>query len=111
MTPDEEPTRPREGDPAADDDKGIVQREAEAAEAEAGQIGGRVDPDTEDPAMRPVVEGGEGEAEGFELAEKRLEEIASHGDRRGFPENDVPEPEERERVERGEADQAVPPDE
>ena len=60
MTPDDEPARPPEGDPAADDDGGRTRREAEAAEAEAARIGGEVRPDTDDPAMRPVSEGGEG---------------------------------------------------
>jgi len=111
MSPDKEPARPPDGDPAADDGKGIVEREAEAAEAEAAEIGGDVDPDTDDPALRPLVEGGEGQAEGFELAEKRLEEIAGHGGRRGLPENDLREPEEPESVERGEPDEAIPADE
>jgi hypothetical protein len=108
---DREQARPPEGDPAADDDRGIVQREAEAAEAEAAEIGGNVDVDVEDPAMRPVVEGGEGEAEGFELAEKDLEESAAHGDSSGFPDEDLRDPEERESVERAEPDEAIPADE
>jgi hypothetical protein len=63
-----------------------TEREAEeAAAAEAGAIGGHVseDPDADagiDPAERPLREGGEGEAEGFELAEEELREHASHGD-------------------------------
>jgi hypothetical protein len=57
----------------------------EAAAAEAGAIGGSVseDPTADagiDPAERPLREAGEGEAEGFELAEEELEEHASHGD-------------------------------
>ena len=49
--------------------------EEEAAAAEAGGIGGRVDYDPEDgesevdPARAPLIEAGEGESEGFELAE------------------------------------------
>lgn len=34
----------------------------------------------------------EEEAEGFELAEKDLEEIASHGDQHRFPDNVPPPP-------------------
>ncbi len=58
----------------------------EAAAAEAAGIGGRVhyDEDDElgtiDPATAPLIEAGEGESEGFELAEHDLEENASHGD-------------------------------
>jgi hypothetical protein len=111
MSPEKEPQRPPEGDPAADDDRGTARREAEAAEEEAAGIGGEVEADTEDPAMRPVYESGEGEAEGFELAEKELEESASHGDSRGFPEEDLRDPEEREDVARGEPDEALPADE
>ena len=33
-----------------------------------------------DPALQPLIEAGEGEAEGFELAEDALIEHASHGD-------------------------------
>ena len=33
-----------------------------------------------DEAVRPLVEAGQGEAEGFELAESQLIEHASHGD-------------------------------
>jgi hypothetical protein len=63
--------------------------EEDAAAAEAGAIGGRVDYDPEngesevDPARAPLIEAGEGESEGFELAEQELEEHASHGDVRG----------------------------
>ena len=62
------------------------EQEDEAA-AEAAAIGGRVS--SESPteyeqglgeAERPLVEAGEGESEGFELAEAELEEHASHGD-------------------------------
>lgn len=55
------------------------QEEEDAAAAEAARIGGEADPGM-DPAMRPVVEGGGGEAEGFELTEEELIEHASHGD-------------------------------
>lgn len=95
----------------APDDKDLARREAEAAEAEAAEIGGRVEPDTDDPAEQPLVEAGEGEAEGFELAEKDLQESAAHGDSRGFPEEDLRAPEEREGAESGEPDEALPADE
>src|ERR1700750_3089720 len=72
MRPEEEP------DP-------IAEEEAAAAEAEAGRSGGDSPPDTDDPAEQPLIEGGEGEAEGFELAEKDLEDIAEHGDEHRFP--------------------------
>jgi len=87
------------------------EREIQAAEAEARRIGGEVTPLSDDPAREPLEEAGEGEAEGFEQAERRLEDIAAHGDQHRFPDRDVREAEERESVERGEADQPIPPDE
>lgn len=36
-----------------------------------------------DPAMAPLIEAGEGESEGFELAEQDLIEHTSHGDEHG----------------------------
>ena len=62
--------------------------EEQAAAKEAAGIGGRVSdyPPTDDngsendPAERPLIEAGEGESEGFELAEHELEEHATHGD-------------------------------
>jgi hypothetical protein len=72
----------------------LVRREERAAGADAGSIGGR-DPDYEgDEAQRPLDEGGEGEAEGFEVAERDLEETASHGDSRYSPEADEFTPED-----------------
>jgi hypothetical protein len=56
------------------------QEEIDAAAAEAAQIGGVAGDEDLDPADRPLVEGGEGEAEGFELAEDDLIDHASHGD-------------------------------
>ncbi|MDW5597995.1 hypothetical protein VSS74_26810 [Conexibacter stalactiti] len=56
------------------------QDEAEAAAAEAGAIGGVAGDEDLDPAERPLAEAGEGEAEGFELAEEELVEHATHGD-------------------------------
>jgi hypothetical protein len=88
----------------------LVEEEAQAAAAEAGEIGGEVPNDTDDPAQQPLIEGGEGEAEGFELAEERLEEIASHGDEHRFPDRDAPPAEDREEADFGEADESSHPD-
>src|SRR5215211_6072271 len=72
----------------------LLRREERAAERDAGSIGGRR-PDYEtDEAHRPLEESGEGEAEGFELAEQDLEEAASHGEGRRSPEDDEYEVEE-----------------
>jgi hypothetical protein len=87
-----------------------VEEEAEAAAAEAREIGGEAPVESDDPSQQPLIESGEGESEGFELAEARLRDIASHGDERGFPDRDAPPPEEREEAERGEADEAIPAD-
>jgi hypothetical protein len=63
-----------------------VSEEAEKAAAEAAAIGGRPSSEPEpseggpSEAERPLMEGGEGEAEGFEQAEAELVEHASHGD-------------------------------
>ncbi|HEY0391646.1 MAG TPA: hypothetical protein VGC63_08055 [Solirubrobacterales bacterium] len=88
----------------------LVEEEAEAAAAEAAKIGGEVPVDSDDPAQRPLIEGGGGEAEGFELAEKQLEDIASHGDQHRFPGSVAPPPEEAQEAEFGEADEPSPPD-
>lgn len=56
------------------------QEEIDAAAAEAGRIGGVAGDEDLDPARRPVIEGGGGEAEGFEEAEDALVEHATHGD-------------------------------
>ena len=93
--PDPEPTRDPAREEAAraaeenvgaeefDDD--VVARQTADAAAEAAQIGGRTSsepPPVEDgdEARRPLVEAGQGEAEGFEQAEQELIEHASHGD-------------------------------
>jgi hypothetical protein len=89
----------------------LAEEEAEAAAAEAGEIGGEVRKDSDDPAEQPLIEAGEGEAEGFELAEKDLEDIASHGDQHRFPSSVAPPPEEKSEAEYGEADEAIPEDE
>jgi hypothetical protein len=66
-------------------DRSSEQEEVDAAAAEAAAIGGRVSSDPDpiervDEAHRPLEEAGEGESEGFELAEQELIEHASHGD-------------------------------
>ena len=57
-----------------------VEAEIDAAAREAAGIGGVAGDEDLDPAERPVIEGGGGEAEGFEEAEAFLIEHASHGD-------------------------------
>jgi predicted lipid-binding transport protein (Tim44 family) len=63
-----------------------AREQEEAAAAEAAAIGGRVSSEPpsqdepDDPAARPLAEAGQGEAEGFEEAERELIEHASHGD-------------------------------
>ena len=57
-----------------------IEQEVDAAAREAGGIGGVAGDEDLDPAERPVIEGGGGEAEGFEEAEAFLIEHASHGD-------------------------------
>ena len=91
-------------------DETLLRQEEEAAAEEAGEIGGEVPHDTDDPAQQPLVEAGQGESEGFELAEKDLEDIASHGDERRFPDSAVSAPEERSNAEYGEPDQVIPED-
>lgn len=70
-----------------------VDAEAEAAAAEAAGIGGPDPLPDVDPADRPLIEGGEGVAEGFELAEEQLQRNASHEDRGADPLRDAGEPE------------------
>jgi hypothetical protein len=92
------------------DEDFVEDEEAEAAREAAG-IGGTVPKDTDDPAEAPLLEGGEGVAEGFELAEKDLEDIAEHGDEHRFPDG-LSQPEEpQDPDEYGEPDEAIPPDE
>jgi hypothetical protein len=69
----------------------LVRDEEAAAAREAGSIGGRT-PEYEDEeggqaseAERPLIEGGEGVEEGFEIAEDDLEEAASHEENRYDP--------------------------
>jgi hypothetical protein len=91
-------------------DEPTLAEEEAAAAAEAAEIGGDVPVDTDDPAQQPLIEGGEGESEGFELAEKDLEEIASHGDQHRFPDSVPPPPEEPQGAEYGEADEETSAD-
>jgi hypothetical protein len=63
----------------------LVAEEEAAAAAEAAEIGGHTDSQRLPEAERPLAEGGEGVAEGFELAEQQLIQSASHGDKRGHP--------------------------
>ena len=93
-------------------EKELAEEETEAAAAEAANVGGQVAKDSEDPAEQPLIEAGEGEAEGFELAERDLEDIASHGDQHRFPDNVPSAPEEQsDDAVYGEADKAIPEDE
>lgn len=72
-------------------DRDRVDAEADAAAAEAAQIGGRVEEEDLDPAYRPLAEAGGGDAEGFEIAEADLIENAEHAE--GGHDRGVPEPE------------------
>lgn len=56
------------------------QLEEQAAAREAARIGGRTRYEDVQPAQRPLVEAGEGVAEGFELAEDELIAAAEHTD-------------------------------
>ncbi len=101
---------------ARDDDDETVDletREEWAAAAEARALGGPPEPLADlsgeeiDPALRPVIEAGGGEEEGFELAELDLIRNASHDDGKGYPERDAFTPElesDRATVEYGQAD-------
>src|SRR4051812_29080416 len=93
------------------EEEALAKEEAEAAAAEAARIGGGGAKDSGDPGEQPLIEAGEGEAEGFELAERDLEDIASHGDQHRFPDNVPPPPEEQSNAVYGEADEAIPEDE
>ena len=86
MPEHEEPTI----DPTPPPDGDIREAEEKAAE-EAGDIGGDVGEEGIDPAQRPVVEGGGGVAEGFELAEERLVEEATTDHAEGDPLRDAGE--------------------
>ena len=68
-----------------DRDDELATQEADRAAAEAAAIGGRVSSEPgpvrgrPDEAARPLVEAGQGEAEGFEQVEQELIEHASPG--------------------------------
>jgi len=89
-----------------DDHDPLVDEQEEAAAADAAKIGGPNPEPGVDPAERPLVEGGEGYAEGFEQAERQLERNASHEDRGADPLGDAGADEERSSAEYGEADHA-----
>ena len=99
-------------------DESYVEEEEEAAGAEAAGIGGRrpdydVDDDRRGEEWRAVEEAGEGDEEGFELAEHDLIEDASHGDGAGDPEADAFTPEvdsDESTAVYGEADEEEPED-
>lgn len=88
----------------------LAEREAQAAAREAAGIGGPMPRTDADEAHRPLEEAGEGEAEGFELAEQDLVEHATHGDPGVDPSTLAGRPEERTGQEYGEADDVVKPD-
>ena len=75
-------------------DDGRVRDEEEAAAREASRIGGPGADDHVAEEERPVVEGGGGEAEGFEQAEDELVEAATHGDPAPDPAELAGEPED-----------------
>lgn len=82
-----------------------VEREEAEAAREAGEIGGRSGYEDVPEEKRPLAESGEGESEGFEGAEKLLEERATHQDDRGKPFRDRPDPEpDHQRTSYGEGD-------
>ena len=71
----------------------LLRREEAAAAAEAAGIGGSVPDVAGDEASRPLVEAGQGEAEGFELSERDLIDQASHAEDRRDPMTDAFTPE------------------
>jgi hypothetical protein len=94
----------------------LADDEADAAAAEARNIGGRPTRDLEedlphDPAMDPVYEAGGGEGDGWEMAEEELIEHAEQGPDRAeaqvhVREEDVIEESAPDRDLYGEADDA-----
>ena len=94
-------------------DDRFVEEEEEAAAAEAAGLGGARPDYHTDESHRALEESGEGEAEGFELAEEDLIEEASHGDEKRSPEVDGFTPELESDVADsvyGEADDVEEPD-
>jgi hypothetical protein len=91
-------------------DERFVEEEEDAAAEEAGHIGGnRPDYDV-DESRRALEEAGEGESEGFELAEEDLIEEASHGVERRSPEAEDWAEEDDAGSVYGEADDVEEPD-
>ena len=91
------------------DDEARVRAEERAAEAEAGDIGGKGSDEEFDPAERAVREGGGGEAEGFEDAERQLIENAGHGEGNPLPDQFTGEEEsDLSGAEYGEPDEVDP---
>ena len=74
-------------------DEKFVEHEEELAAEEAASIGGPAPDYHTDEAHRALEESGEGEAEGFELAEQELIDAASHGENRHNPAEDAFTPE------------------
>jgi hypothetical protein len=70
--------------------------------------------DPVDPAVAPLIEAGEGEQEGFDVAESDLIAHAEHGDMHGTDPilfdaiDEGPDPDDDDRY--GEADEEEPPD-
>lgn len=81
----EDPNRFELDDLDDEDTSDFEADEEEAAGDEAAAIGGVAGDEDLPPAQRPLVEGGEGESEGFEESERMLIESASHGDPAGHP--------------------------
>jgi hypothetical protein len=89
------------------DDDPLAEEQAAAAAREAAKIGGPNPDPGLDPAQRPLVEGGEGYAEGFEQAEQQLERNATHEDSGADPLGDAGADERGDvGAEYGEADHA-----
>jgi hypothetical protein len=68
-----------------DDIDALVREQELAAAAAARRIGGRAGDEDLDPAERPLREAGEGEAEGFDVAEQDLIDHAEHTTTGGVP--------------------------
>jgi hypothetical protein len=84
-----------EENPSAD---ALAQEQAEAAAAEAARIGGADPQPDADPEMKAVLEGGGGEAEGFEQAEEALIRQATHDDDAPADPSRTPSPERSRRT-------------
>jgi hypothetical protein len=101
----------REDDASSPPFDPLVAEQESAAAAEAARIGGAVPPVSDNPAMEPLAEAGEGEQDGWELAEAELIENATHGDGQGDPELDAFTPEaeaDRTTAAYGESDEILP---